>query len=73
MRKLKDGQEQLFSKSKSHNYTETFMVRTASIKKKMILQAGNLYAAYKKEKSNKGAGGVDGIVMPCFVECFFSY
>ena len=61
----------LFSKSKSHNYIETFMVRTAGIKR--ILQADNLYAAYKKEKFNKGAGGVDGIVIPCFVECFLSY
>ncbi len=32
----------LFSKSKPHNYIETFMVRTTGIKRKRILQADNL-------------------------------
>lgn len=43
----------LFSKSKSHNDIETFMVRTAGIKRKRILQADNLYAAIRKKNPTK--------------------
>lgn len=63
----------LLNKPKPNNYTEAFMVNMAGIRGKECASTqgglvdvasailGDLNKAYKKVKSNKGKGGIDGM------------